>query len=135
MKVMNRIGRKRNCGSRPSIFVGHVEGGIRHFSRKVLDPVDYISLKRQLIITIFFLSSFLFLSFFFYTFCSFLYSVLFLLLYIYLSFFSSFSVPFVNCKSTCSFPLSLLFYKLFSISFHASNLNLKIRLYRFANLA
>lgn len=46
----NKQGRRCNCGSK-AIPARRVERGIRHFSRKVLDPVAYVSLERQLIIT------------------------------------------------------------------------------------
>lgn len=48
-----RQGRRRyNCsGARSLTSVGYVERGIRHFSRKVLDPTGCASLERQLITT------------------------------------------------------------------------------------
>jgi len=62
VKGTNRV--DGNCDSRPSTSVEHVEHGIRHFSRKVLDLVDCIGLERQLITTVLQLFSLpLFISF------------------------------------------------------------------------
>ena len=82
VKGTNRV--DGNCDSRPSTSVEHVEHGIRHFSRKVLDLVDCIDLERQLITTPALFSSTFYLSFFLSSF------------YIYILFCSSFraSVPF-----------------------------------------
>lgn len=121
VKGTNRV--DGNCDSRPSTSVEHVEHGIRHFSRKVLDLVDCIGLERQLITTPALFFSTFYLSFFLSSF------------YIY-----CFAPPFARLSLSLFFFVKFFYILFFSFFFFYKSRqtrfmlsNFRIHLYRFAN--